>query len=128
MPYVISDSCINSKDRACVDVCPVDCVYEAEGRLWIQPDECTDCGACESVCPVEAIHYVDVESDNQDLREAREFFTTVLPGREAPIGRPKGARKVGVIDSDHPRVLKLLAEQKNDNPQPATGETAGGTR
>lgn len=109
MPYVISDPCMSSKDQACVDVCPVDCIYEAEGRLWIQPEECTECGACESVCPVEAIYYTDVEGDSTDLRDAREFFGTVLPGRDAPIGSPRGARKVGVIETDHPRILKLLA-------------------
>ena len=38
MPYVISDSCIGNKDQACVDVCPVDCIYEADGRVWIQPN------------------------------------------------------------------------------------------
>lgn len=128
MPYVISDPCINSKDQACVDVCPVDCIYEAEGRLWIHPDECTECGACESVCPVEAIHYVDVAIGSQDLTEAQEFFTTVLPGHEVPIGSPKGARKIGVIDSDHPRVLKLLAVRSNDDPQPVAKENAGGSR
>lgn len=109
MPYVISDPCIHSKDHACVDVCPVDCIYEAKGRLWIHPDECTECGACESVCPVEAISYADVGSDSRDLTEAREFFTTVLPGRGTPIGSPKGAEKIGVLDSDHPRILEVLA-------------------
>jgi len=111
MPYVISDPCINSKDQACVDVCPVDCIYEGEGRLWIHPVECTTCGACESVCPVEAIAYVDADAMSDDLREAHEFFETVLPGRDAPIGSPKGARKVGVFETDHPRILKVLAEQ-----------------
>ncbi|WLE00819.1 ferredoxin family protein (plasmid) [Agrobacterium leguminum] len=112
MPYVITDNCIGSKDQACVDVCPVDCIYEAEGRLWIQPEECTTCGACESVCPVEAIYYADDDSDSQDLSEAREFFSTVLPGRDVPIGSPKGAAKLGMIHSDHPRVLEVLAEAK----------------
>ncbi|MNI71510.1 ferredoxin family protein [Pseudomonas corrugata] len=108
MPYVISDGCIQSKDQACVDVCPVDCIYEAEGRLWIQPDECTECGACESVCPVMAITYVDAESADQDLREAHEFFSTLLPGRDSPIGSPRGAQKIGLIKSDHPRILQQL--------------------
>jgi len=114
MPYVISDACMQSKDQACVDVCPVDCIYIAKGRLWIQPDECTDCGACESECPVQAISYADVESDDQDLIEAREFFNTVLPGRDSPIGSPKGAEKYGEIDSDHPRVLVELGESANN--------------
>ena len=55
MTYVIAEACIGVKDRACVDVCPVDCIYEGEDQLYIHPDECIDCGACEPECPVEAI-------------------------------------------------------------------------
>ena len=55
MPYVITEACINTKDKACVDVCPVDCIYEGEQQLYINPDECIDCGACEPECPVNAI-------------------------------------------------------------------------
>ena len=51
--------CVDLKDRACVDECPVDCIYEGERMLYIHPDECVDCGACEPVCPVEAIYYED---------------------------------------------------------------------
>jgi NAD-dependent dihydropyrimidine dehydrogenase PreA subunit len=55
MTYVIAEPCIDVKDAACVDVCPVDCIHEAERILVIDPDECIDCGACEPECPVEAI-------------------------------------------------------------------------
>ena len=55
MPYVITEACVNIKDRACVDVCPVDCIYEGPEQLYIHPDECIDCGACEPACPVTAI-------------------------------------------------------------------------
>jgi ferredoxin len=55
MTYVISEPCIDVKDRACVDVCPVDCIHEADRILVIDPEECIDCGACEPECPVEAI-------------------------------------------------------------------------
>src|SRR5690606_18141482 len=55
MPYVITEACINVKDKSCVDVCPVDCIYEGPDQLFIQPDECIDCGACEPECPVTAI-------------------------------------------------------------------------
>ena len=51
MPYVITEACISTKDRACVDVCPVDCIYEGPDQLFIHPDECIDCGACEPECP-----------------------------------------------------------------------------
>jgi NAD-dependent dihydropyrimidine dehydrogenase PreA subunit len=96
MTYIIAEPCVNTKDRACVEVCPVDCIYEyveeagafvvpdpstgagmdktviprgqsvhipgdgadqnlLKTMLFIHPDECIDCGACESVCPVTAI-------------------------------------------------------------------------
>ena len=63
MTYVIAEPCIGTKDTACVDVCPVDCIhprkdepeFETAELLYIHPDECTDCGACEPECPVEAI-------------------------------------------------------------------------
>src|SRR2546428_968563 len=50
MPYIIAEPCINVKDRSCVDVCPVDCIYEGPDMLYIHPDECIDCGACEPEC------------------------------------------------------------------------------
>ena len=58
MAYVIAEPCIGTKDTACVDACPVDCIHFEEGvdrKLYIDPNECIDCGACEPECPVNAI-------------------------------------------------------------------------
>ena len=55
MTYVVCEPCIGVKDKACVEVCPVECFYEDEEQLYIHPDECIDCGACEPECPVDAI-------------------------------------------------------------------------
>ncbi|MDX6505098.1 MAG: hypothetical protein QOE29_2223 [Gaiellaceae bacterium] len=55
MAYVIGEPCIDTKDKSCIDVCPVDCIHEADKMLVIDPEECIDCGACEPECPVEAI-------------------------------------------------------------------------
>ncbi len=63
MTYIIAEPCIGTKDAACVDVCPVDCIhprkdeeaFETVEMLYINPDECIDCGACEPACPVQAI-------------------------------------------------------------------------
>ena len=57
MTYVVTETCIDLKDKSCIEVCPVDCIHEAdEDRMvYIDPEECIDCGACEPVCPVEAI-------------------------------------------------------------------------
>ena len=65
MSYVITEPCIGVKDASCVDVCPVDCIYtsETDEQYFINPDECIDCGACESVCPVSAIFPEDAVPD-----------------------------------------------------------------
>ena len=55
MTYIISEPCIDVKDKSCIDVCPVDCIHATERMLVIDPQECIDCGACEPECPVEAI-------------------------------------------------------------------------
>jgi ferredoxin len=55
MTYVVTDACIRCKYTDCVEVCPVDCFYEGENMLIINPDECIDCGVCEPECPAEAI-------------------------------------------------------------------------
>jgi NAD-dependent dihydropyrimidine dehydrogenase PreA subunit len=56
---VIAEHCVDLKDKTCLDECPVDGIHEGERMLFIQPDECIDCNACEMVRPVEAIYYVD---------------------------------------------------------------------
>jgi ferredoxin len=55
MTYLVTDNCIQCKHTDCVSVCPVDCFYEADNFLAINPDECIDCGVCEPECPVGAI-------------------------------------------------------------------------
>ena len=55
MAYVVTDNCIRCKYMDCVEVCPVDCFYEGENMLAINPNECIDCGVCEPECPAEAI-------------------------------------------------------------------------
>ncbi len=57
MTYIITEPCVGVKDSACVDVCPVDCIYtrDEDDMYYISPDECIDCAACEPVCPVTAI-------------------------------------------------------------------------
>ena len=59
MPFVIAEPCIDVQDQACVSVCPVACIHFDAGedrKLYIDPHECIDCGACEPACPVEAIY------------------------------------------------------------------------
>jgi ferredoxin len=58
MAYIITEPCIGTKDKSCVDVCPVDCIHGSDDdkMLFIDPEVCIDCGACVSACPVEAIY------------------------------------------------------------------------
>ncbi|MFF1717775.1 ferredoxin [Streptomyces sviceus] len=106
MAYVIAQPCVDVKDKACLEECPVDCIYEGERALYIQPDECVDCGACEPVCPVEAIFYEDdVPAEWQAYTQANaEFFTE--------LGSPGGASKLGLIERDH----ALVAAQPQQTP------------
>jgi ferredoxin len=86
MPFIITDPCIGTKDHACVDVCPVDCIhprrddpeFEQASMLYIHPDECIDCGACVPACPVAAIYdSIDATPSHQkDLVEANRVFRT----------------------------------------------------
>ncbi|MDC6464825.1 ferredoxin family protein [bacterium] len=61
MSYIIGSKCISEKDGACILACPVDCIHEGEESMYINPEECIDCGACVPECPVEAIF--DTEED-----------------------------------------------------------------
>jgi NAD-dependent dihydropyrimidine dehydrogenase PreA subunit len=99
--YVIAQPCVDLKDKACIEECPVDCIYEGSRSLYIHPDECVDCGACEPVCPVEAIYYEDdVPDEWKDYYRANvEFFDD--------LGSPGGAAKMGLIEKDDPMIAAL---------------------
>ncbi|NBY51578.1 MAG: ferredoxin family protein [Actinobacteria bacterium] len=101
MTYVIALPCVDVKDKSCIEECPVDCIYEGDRMMYIQPDECVDCGACEPVCPVEAIYYEDdVPSQWSAYKEVNaEFFDE--------LGSPGGASKVGPVAKDHPKLLQI---------------------
>ncbi|MEU6278424.1 ferredoxin [Streptomyces populi] len=100
MTYVIAQPCVDLKDKACVDECPVDCIYEGPRKMYINPDECVDCGACEPVCPVEAIFFEDDTPEEwAEFRRAdSEFFTQ--------LGSPGGASTLGPVAHDHPVVAE----------------------
>jgi NAD-dependent dihydropyrimidine dehydrogenase PreA subunit len=101
MTYIIALPCVDLLDKTCIDECPVDCIYEGDRMLYIHPDECVDCGACEPVCPVEAISFeADVPAQWKGFYRVNvEFFEG--------IGSPGGASRVGRIGRDHPVVAAL---------------------
>ena len=108
MPYAIGAPCIDVTDRSCLEECPVDCIYEGQRKLYINPKECIDCGACEPVCPVEAI-VVDRAAPpgfQPWVADNARFFAEPLPGRDAPVGNPGGALRIGQIDADTELVIE----------------------
>ena len=73
MTYVVNENCIKCKFTDCVEVCPVDCFYEGENMLVINPEECIDCGVCEPECPVDAIISDTEDKDGKWLKINTEF-------------------------------------------------------
>jgi Fe-S-cluster-containing hydrogenase component 2 len=104
MAYIIGSSCIDTMDRACMDECPVDCIYEGDRKLYINPVECIDCGACAPACPMDAISNATTAPEAAFVVDNAAFFAEPLPGREGPLGNPGGAAKVGRIGLDTPLV------------------------
>lgn len=108
MAYVIGANCIDVTDRACLDVCPVDCIYVGERKSYINANECIDCGACEPECPVDAI-FVDRTARADETKavfvtDSIAFFADTLPGRDSALGDPGGAATVGEVGVDTPLV------------------------
>jgi NAD-dependent dihydropyrimidine dehydrogenase PreA subunit len=102
MPYFIAAPCIDVMDKSCIEECPVDCIYEGDRKLYINPAECIDCGACEPACPETAI-FIDFKAPPETEPFAEDngrFFTEELPGRAGPLGNPGGSGKTGRIGSD----------------------------
>jgi NAD-dependent dihydropyrimidine dehydrogenase PreA subunit len=102
MAYVITSPCIDVKDGDCQTACPVECIYEGGRMMYIQPDECINCGLCLSVCPVQAIYEGDEVPANEAAFTAAnaDFFGPAVTG----WGAPGGAEKRFTTERDHPLV------------------------
>jgi len=78
MTYVVTEACIKCKYMDCVEVCPVDCFYEGDNMVVINPSECIDCGVCEPECPAEAI-LPDTEGGLDKWLELNATFSASWP-------------------------------------------------
>src|SRR3989475_10059924 len=117
MPFIITDPCIETKDTACVDVCPVDCIHPRKDEpefaqatiLYIHPEECIDCGACVPACPVAAIYEsIDATPSSQkDLIEANAVYRN---------GDPEAMAKAEAIVQEHiashPELMAIPAAER----------------
>jgi len=109
MSYYVIDNCIKCKHTTCVEVCPVDCFYEADNFLAINPDECIDCGVCEPECPADAIVADntmtpdDLEKWDRINREVSEWGVNIteekdpLPDHTEWDGIPNKYEQFGII-------------------------------
>jgi ferredoxin len=77
MTFIVTENCIKCKYTDCVEVCPVDCFYEGENMLVINPEECIDCGVCEPECPIGAI--VPESEDLVDWIEHNKQYSALWP-------------------------------------------------
>ena len=112
MPFIITDPCIGTKDTACVDVCPVDCIhprkdepeFETATMLYIHPEECIDCGACVPACPVAAI-YDSVESTPASQKTLVEANAIFRAGDAATVSKAEGIVQAHV--AAHPELMAV---------------------
>jgi ferredoxin len=79
MTYLVTENCIKCKHMDCVTVCPVDCFYEGENFLVINPDECIDCGVCQPECPIDAIHPEAAVEDVDRWMEINKKYSKLWP-------------------------------------------------
>jgi ferredoxin len=93
MTYTIAEPCVDVMDQACVSVCPVDCIHFEQGvdrTLYIDPNECIDCGACEPECPVAAIFPADsVPAEWDAYTEVNALWYTDKDAARAKIDQLK---------------------------------------
>lgn len=101
MTYIVTDACIKCKYTDCVEVCPVDCFYEGENMIVINPEECIDCGVCEPECPVDAIK---PESENLvDWIELNKKYSEIWPNITAQKSPYPQAEEFKNMDNKYPK-------------------------
>ena len=79
MTFIVTDACVKCKLMDCVEICPVDCFYEGENFLVIDPEECIDCGVCEPECPLEAIKPEDEDTPDQFWLGVNTKYSEIWP-------------------------------------------------
>lgn len=110
MAFVVTENCIKCKYTDCVEVCPVDCFYEGENMLAINPDECIDCGVCEPECPIDAIQ-----------TESAENLQWLELNREYAQKWPNITKKIEPLDDSQETAKETDKYKKYFSPNPGAG-------
>lgn len=120
MTYVVTENCIKCKYTDCVSVCPVDCFYEGENMLVINPDECIDCGVCVPECPAQAIfsdsesaatpHWLDLNRIYSEIWPNITGKKPPLPDADAQNGRPGKASEFSPLPGVDAELEELAGE------------------
>lgn len=106
MTYVVTEICVDEKDRSCIEDCPVDAIYEGPRGTYINPKECIDCGACVEACPVGAIFFEgQLPAQYKDYTEDNATFFVMHGIEEAG-----GYEKAGMQDKDAPLIEGYVEE------------------
>jgi len=110
LTYIVTEQCIRCKHMDCVEVCPVDCFYEGENMLVIDPDECIDCGVCEPECPVEAI--VDDTGDGLEYwLDINTKYAKIWPN----------ITEIGTVPEDAEKWKDVEGKKEHFSEEPGTG-------
>ena len=116
MTYIVKDECIKCKLTDCVEVCPVDCFYEGENMLVINPDECIDCGVCEPECPIGAIvpDTTDIENKDKWLLLNKKFSALwLILTKKDPMPDTKNEKvKINLINIFQKNLLYKYAKKE----------------
>ena len=132
MTYIIAEPCVDLKDSACVDVCPVDCIYttDEDNQYYIHPDECIDCAACEPVCPVVAIFAEDDVPKSGATTSTSTTTTSTCRANPAPANeqrhRPPKSGMALFQRRRRKRILPKLCMDARDAPLTALIRVVGG--
>lgn len=111
MTFVVTENCIKCKFMDCVAVCPVDCFYEGENFLAINPEECIDCAVCEPECPADAI-VSDTDQRAEAWQKINQRFASVWPRITQKGRRPDDADDW----KDRPGKAALLSPNPGQGP------------
>ena len=105
MTHVVTEACIKCKYTDCIEVCPVECFYEGDVMVMIDPDVCIDCGVCVVECPINAIS--EEKEEYLDLITKARHFSSIWPN----ITKKKEALQDAIKYKDEKNKLSKYAKE-----------------